>query len=93
MYNVMNEINNADPNNHTPNCFNSIPVRNEIQVISDDLFNTPIKEEEIIEDVQKLKKGKAPGFNSILNEHISSSLNIFLRIYFFFYLYMTVELS
>ena len=85
MYNFMKEVNNADPEDHIPNSFNPIPVRNETQLISDDLLNTPIREEEIIEAVQKLKKGKAPGFDSILNEHISSSLNIFLPIYLKFF--------
>ena len=82
MYNFMKEVNNADTDDHFPNSFNPIPVRKEPQLISDDLWNTPgpIKEEEIIEAVEKLKKGKAPGFYSILNEYVSSSLNIFLPI-------------
>ena len=61
MYNFMKEVNNADTDDHIPKSFNPIPVRKEPQLISDDLLNTPIKEEEIIEAVQKLKKGKAPG--------------------------------
>ena len=82
IYNFMKEVNNADPDDHIQNSFNPISVRKETQLISDDLLNTQTKEEEIKEAVQKLKKRKAPGFDSILNEHISSSLNIFLPIYF-----------
>ena len=34
MYNFMKEVNNADPDDHIPNSFNPIPVRNETQLIS-----------------------------------------------------------
>ena len=41
----------------------------------------PIQEEEIREAVNKLKKGKAPGNGHILNEHIATTLHIFMPTY------------
>ena len=44
-----------------------------------------ITEEEIKTTVRKVKNGKAPGYDNVVNEHISSSLAIFLHVYMIFF--------
>ena len=42
----------------------------------DGSLNSVITEEEIKTAVRKLKNGKAPGYDNVVNEHISSTLLI-----------------
>ena len=44
-------------------------------------INQPISESEIICAIKKLKNNKSPGIDCILNEHIKTTMNIFLPIY------------
>lgn len=46
---------------------------------STELLNCKINESEITDAVKKLKNGKAPGYDNIVNEHIASTLNTFLQ--------------
>ena len=48
---------------------------------NDEILNSVITEDEIEKAVRKLKHGKAPGYDNVLNEHISSTLSIFLPVY------------
>ena len=73
MYTFMKDINKIDPELTPSNLYTS-PVSNDIQALSDDLFNMPFYEEEIREAGKKIKKGKAPGIDHILNEHIATTL-------------------
>ena len=45
------------------------------------ILNSPITEEEILRVVKNLKSNKASGYDDIVNEHIKSTINIFLPIY------------
>lgn len=47
----------------------------------DDILNGEISDEEIVAAVKKLKNSKAAGYDLIVNEHISSTLSIFLPVY------------
>ena len=49
-------------------------------------LNSVITEEEIKTAVRKLKNGKAPGYDNVVNEHISSTLPIFLHVYMKFFI-------
>jgi hypothetical protein len=46
----------------------------------DEYLNVKISEQEIIAAAEQLKNNKAAGFGHVLNEHISSTLSIFLPI-------------
>lgn len=52
---------------------------------SNEFLNCEINESEITDAVKKLKNGKAPGYDNIVNEHIASTLNTFLPIYKLFF--------
>ena len=45
------------------------------------ILNSPITEEEILQVVKNFKSNKASGYDDIVNEHIKSTINIFLPIY------------
>jgi hypothetical protein len=45
------------------------------------ILNSPITEEEILRVVKNFKSNKASGYDDIVNEHIKSTINIFLPIY------------
>ena len=45
------------------------------------ILNSPITEEEILRVVKNLKSNKVSGYDDIVNEHIKSTINIFLPIY------------
>lgn len=45
----------------------------------DDILNGKISDEEIVVAVKKLKNYKSTGYKFIVNEHISSTLSIFIR--------------
>lgn len=47
----------------------------------DDILNGEISDEEIVAAVKKLKNSKAAGYDLIVNEHISSTLSVFLPVY------------
>jgi hypothetical protein len=47
------------------------------------ILNSPITEEKILRVVKNLKSNKASGYDDIVNEHIKSTINIFLPIYCF----------
>ena len=81
MYTFMNDINKTDSEELTHSNLYTSLVRNNNQTLSDDLLNMPIQEEEIREAVKKLKKGKAPGNDHILNEHIATTLHLFMLMY------------
>jgi hypothetical protein len=46
-----------------------------------EFLNVKISEEEIIAATKQLKNNKAARFDHVLNEHISSTLSIFLPLY------------
>ena len=53
MYTFMKDINKTDPEELTPSNLYTSPVSNDIQSLSDDLFNMPFYEEEIREAGEK----------------------------------------
>lgn len=46
-----------------------------------DFLNLPISDEEILEAVKKLKNNKSPGHDLVINEHIFTTVTIFLPVY------------
>ena len=79
MFLFFKRVNEGDENDD--NAENLDDVTNVDNEYSDVLLNSPILEDEIIAAVKKLKNGKAPGYDNIVNEHISSSLHILLPVY------------
>ena len=65
----------------------SASIASEFNETSDELLNSVIREDDtcILEAVRKIRNGKSPGFDSILNEHISSTLSIFMPVYLKFF--------
>ena len=47
----------------------------------ENILNTNIREEEVLAAVKQLKNNKAVGYDRVLNEHISSTVSIFLSLY------------
>ena len=47
----------------------------------ENILNTNIREEEVLAAVKQLKNNKAVGYDRVLNEHISSTVPIFLSLY------------
>jgi hypothetical protein len=48
-------------------------------------LNSVITEDKIEKAVRKVKHGKTPGYDNVLNEHILSTLPIFLHVYKIFF--------
>ena len=86
MYNFLKDVNESDfEEQYYQDSNHSASVNSEINEISDEFLNSVICEDDIIEAVRKIKNGKSPGFDSILNEHISSTLSIFMPVYLKFF--------
>ena len=47
--------------------------------MSDVLLNCTISDDDKLHAVKKLKNIKAPGYDKVLNEHISTSISIFFN--------------
>ena len=50
--------------------------------LDSDMLNCEISEDEILKCIKKLKNGKCPGIDDIMNEYIKVSCPTFLPIYF-----------
>jgi hypothetical protein len=50
--------------------------------MGDNILNSPITEEEMLRVVKIFKSNKASGYDDIVNEHIKSTIHIFLPIFF-----------
>ena len=53
----------------------------ECEETSCEFLDSTITEEEILSEVKKLKNNKSPGCDQVLNEHIVSTIVIFLPLY------------
>ena len=60
---------------------NNDSTANDSSDMSDVLLNCTISDDEIQHAVKKLKNNKAPGYDEVLNEHISTTISIFLPLY------------
>ena len=86
MYNFLKDVNKSEFEEQYHQDSNySASIASEFNEISDELLNSVIREDDIIEAVRKIRNGKSPGFDSILNEHISSTLSIFMPVYLKFF--------
>ena len=82
MYNFLKDVNGSDfEEQYYQDSNYSASVTSEVNEIYDEFLNSVIREDDIIEAIRKIKNGKSPGFDSILNEHISSTLSIFMPVY------------
>lgn len=46
-----------------------------------ELLNSPITREEIVNSINSLKNNKAPGYDNVMNEHIKTTMSNFLPLY------------
>ena len=81
MYNFLKHVNEREFEETNRQDNHATSATDEVNAISDEFLNPMISENDIIEAVRKIKNGKSPGFDSILNEHISSTLSIFMPVY------------
>ena len=59
----------------------NIPINTVDNHDCENILNTNIREEEVLAAVKQLKNNKAAGYGRVLNEHISSTVSIFLSLY------------
>ncbi|MCG8049047.1 MAG: reverse transcriptase family protein [Candidatus Thiodiazotropha endolucinida] len=64
---------NAEPDNNS--------AQEEIRPEVEAEVNQPVTEQEVLQHVKLLKNNKSPGTDNIVNEHIKSTVHIFLPIY------------
>ena len=82
MYNFLKDMNEDNNYNGAPhNLDEQEDVTNFSNDFSDDILNCAISDEEILKSVKKLKNNKACGFDKVFNEHITSTITIFLPVY------------